>query len=244
MRHPMRHPTQLALSVAFTLFGILPAHADVPPPETQPCTGKQAGTACTYQSKAGTCQNGTCSKLDYLSWDRDASASPPTTSYACVKCETAAATGTLTTTATVTATVTDTTTVTDTATTSQTATTTLTPTATPTDTATTTTTDTATASTTDTDTLTSTVTATMTTTTTVTSTQPTDTSTTTPPPLETKTATSTPSGTSTGTSQEPDDDDDDDGACSIGRAATAKRVAPWLLAASFSLLFLFARRRR
>jgi hypothetical protein len=36
----------------------------------------------------------------------------------------------------------------------------------------------------------------------------------------------------------------DDGACSIAKQATAKRVAPWLLAGAFSLLFLFGRRRR
>jgi len=36
----------------------------------------------------------------------------------------------------------------------------------------------------------------------------------------------------------------DDGSCSIGKQATAKRVAPWLLAGTFSLLFLFGRRRR
>ena len=36
----------------------------------------------------------------------------------------------------------------------------------------------------------------------------------------------------------------DDSACSIGKQITAKRIAPWLLAGAFSLLFLFGRRRR
>lgn len=36
----------------------------------------------------------------------------------------------------------------------------------------------------------------------------------------------------------------DGGACSIGKQTIAKRVAPWLLAGTFSLLFLFGRRRR
>jgi hypothetical protein len=36
----------------------------------------------------------------------------------------------------------------------------------------------------------------------------------------------------------------DDSACSIGKQITAKRVASWLLAGAFSLLFLFGRRRR
>ena len=36
----------------------------------------------------------------------------------------------------------------------------------------------------------------------------------------------------------------DDGGCSIGKQATAKHVASWLLAGTSSLLFLFGRRRR
>ena len=36
----------------------------------------------------------------------------------------------------------------------------------------------------------------------------------------------------------------DNGSCSVGKQATAKRVAPWLMAGAFSLLFLLARRRR
>jgi len=35
-----------------------------------------------------------------------------------------------------------------------------------------------------------------------------------------------------------------DSACSVGKQVTVKRVAPWLLAGAFSLLFVFARRRR
>jgi hypothetical protein len=34
------------------------------------------------------------------------------------------------------------------------------------------------------------------------------------------------------------------GACAVGGQNTATRIAPWLLAGSFSLLFLFSRRRR
>jgi hypothetical protein len=36
----------------------------------------------------------------------------------------------------------------------------------------------------------------------------------------------------------------DNGSCSVGKQAAATRVAPWLMAGAFSLLFLFARRRR
>jgi hypothetical protein len=35
-----------------------------------------------------------------------------------------------------------------------------------------------------------------------------------------------------------------DSSCSISRQGTAKRIAPWLMAGAFSLLFLFGRRRR
>lgn len=36
----------------------------------------------------------------------------------------------------------------------------------------------------------------------------------------------------------------DDGACAIATPSPARRIAPWVLAASFSLLFLFGRHRR
>lgn len=36
----------------------------------------------------------------------------------------------------------------------------------------------------------------------------------------------------------------DDGACTIAKQSTTKRLGPWLLAGSVSVLFLFGRRRR
>ena len=128
-----------------------PARADVAPPDTSACAALSAGAACVYNG-TGTCQNSTCSKLDYANWDRDASASPPSMNYACLKCIP------------------------------------------------------------DTDTATSTTTA---------------------------TSTITTAGIDGGTSPSADDS-----ACAIGKQVTAKRVAPWLLAGSFSLLFVLARRRR
>lgn len=128
----------VTLSFALVFFGNA-ARADVPPPETEPCVGKQAGDACTYNG-SGTCQNQTCSKLDYANWDQDASSSPPSTTYACVKCV-----------------------------------------------------------------------------------------------VGTSTDTNTDGGTPPS---------EDDGGCSIGQHSTAKRVVPWLMAATFSLLFLSRRRRR
>ena len=124
-----------------------PARADVAPPETADCQGKAAGAACVYLGN-GTCQNQTCSKLDYANWDRDASSSPPSASYSCLKCMA----GTSTNTSTV-----------------------------------------------------------------------------------TNTVTNTDGGVPPA---------NDSGTCSIGRQATVKRIAPWFLAGAFSLLFLFARRRR
>ena len=83
-------------SAPFLLAALLlasPARADVAPPETQPCVGKAAGAACVYNGN-GTCQTQTCSKLDYANWDRDASSSPPSTTYTCVKCLIGTTTGT------------------------------------------------------------------------------------------------------------------------------------------------------
>ena len=183
------------------------ARADVIPPDMEPCTGKAAGTTCTFLSHPGTCVSSTCSKLDYANWDRDAASGPPTRSYACILCRT----GTATTTTTTTAPPTDTTT----------ATSVIAPTGTDTQTTTTTTTDT------------STKTAVVAPTGTVTST-----ATTSDVPIPQTTTTTIPS-TETGTDQ----NDTSDGGCQFG-GLSMRRVVPWMLAGSFSLLFLFARRRR
>lgn len=166
----MTHVLRFSFAVALIGWGGA-ARADVAPPETSPCVGKQVGDSCTYNG-AGVCQSSTCSKLDYLNWDRDASSSPPTTTYACVKCLPGPSTGTVT----------------------------------ATNTGTQSATDTATAS-----------------------------------PKDTATVSATNTGTNT---QTDDKSTGDDGWCAIGGKLTAKRVAPWLLAGAFSLLFLFGRRRR
>jgi len=153
----MKSSTSSALACSAILLLALPARADVTPPETQPCVGKQAGDACTLGA-AGTCQYQTCIKLDYANWDRDASMSPPSTTYVCLQCITSNATNT--------------------------------------------TTNTATSS-----------------------------------PTTTNTTTTTITSTDTQTSQ-------DDGFCSIGKTSAARRIAPWLMAGAFSLLFLFGWRRR
>ena len=142
----MKTATALSLVCIATLFATARARADVPPPETEPCVGKAAGAECTYLGP-GVCQEGTCSKLDYSKWDRDASSSPPMTTYPCLKCVTGTATNTATNTATTSSTATNTATTSPTNT--QTNTATVDPTATDTNTATVgpTTTDTNTATT-------------------------------------------------------------------------------------------------
>jgi len=130
----MKCSLPFAILLSALLLWALPARADIPPPETEPCVGKQVGAACTYNDAAGTCQNETCVK--------------PTSSYACVMCMVGSATATNTDTATI-----------------------------------------------------------------------------------TKSDGGAPPA-------------NDDSACSVGKQITAKRVAPWLLAFAFSLLFLFGRRRR
>jgi hypothetical protein len=77
-----------ALVVSFAvLLGAPAAFADVTPPDVSACQGKAVGAACTMSATAtGVCAKGTCSRLDYGSWDRDAMSSPPTVSYECVRC--------------------------------------------------------------------------------------------------------------------------------------------------------------
>jgi hypothetical protein len=130
----------ILLSVA--CFVALPARADMIPPEADACRTKQVGAACSYSGGTGTCQNQTCHHFDYSNWDRDASTSPPSTSYACVECLTA---------------------------------------------------------------------------------------------TDTNTNTNMDGG---------DSPSKDGGSCSIGKQSSATRVAPWLLAAAFSSLFLIGRKRR
>jgi hypothetical protein len=57
----------------------------------------------------------------------------------------------------------------------------------------------------------------------------------------TTTSTSTTTATRTDGGAPPANDD---GGCSIGKQVTAKRLAPWLVAGTFSLFFLFGRRQR
>ncbi len=78
--------------IAALLLLVGTASADVPPPGLEECRARDAGTSCMLGSVAGTCRATTCSRLDYAGWNRDASASPPTITYACTLCQTGAAT--------------------------------------------------------------------------------------------------------------------------------------------------------
>lgn len=82
----------LAASLTFAaVLGTTIAHADVISPEEDACRGKSAGATCTATSGGktveGACAAATCSRLDYGSWNRDASPSPPSKSYPCVTCQ-------------------------------------------------------------------------------------------------------------------------------------------------------------
>ena len=80
----MRHTTR-ALFAALTLLADA-ASADVPPPGLDECRGHDAGSTCTLMGAAGTCRATTCSRINYAGWDRDASAAPPSITYACTLC--------------------------------------------------------------------------------------------------------------------------------------------------------------
>jgi len=86
-------------ALALPLFALLalpaPARADLPPPDTYSCTGKAIGDSCDLDQtspaqdaggRLGACAKATCTKADYANWDHDASASPPSVMYDCLKC--------------------------------------------------------------------------------------------------------------------------------------------------------------
>ncbi len=84
----------VAWAAALALTGLAAvAQADIPPPNTAGCQSKSAGAACKTDGDAsGSCVTQTCSKLDYAHWDKDASSSPPSRNYDCLKCELSTAT--------------------------------------------------------------------------------------------------------------------------------------------------------
>lgn len=71
-----------ALSLVLALLAPLAARADGLPPWETACYGKTAGAECT----GGLCQASKCSRIDYKSWDQDASDSPPSIKVDCVLC--------------------------------------------------------------------------------------------------------------------------------------------------------------
>jgi MYXO-CTERM domain-containing protein len=79
----MRRAVEAILGCALC-FAASGARADVVPPDVTSCDGQKAGDLCN--GAEGVCQNAECSRLDYAHWDRDATASPPSITYACVKC--------------------------------------------------------------------------------------------------------------------------------------------------------------
>ena len=67
--------------VIATFLAATTALADVPPPNSTQCNGTAGGACKTDDSKDGSCQKSTCSKLDY------SHGTPPTSvDYDCVIC--------------------------------------------------------------------------------------------------------------------------------------------------------------
>jgi hypothetical protein len=80
----------LSLALLFSVCLVGVARADVPPPEVTACHANAGGilpigSPC-INNGLGTCQNTTCTRTGIANWDRDASATPPTNTYACVAC--------------------------------------------------------------------------------------------------------------------------------------------------------------
>lgn len=90
-----RRNTQWAAYGLAMAVSLAPAWAvgDVIPPDVDACRALNVGAACGGGMSgvaAGHCQQSTCTRIDYAGWDRDASSTPPTMQYACVRCTNAA----------------------------------------------------------------------------------------------------------------------------------------------------------
>jgi hypothetical protein len=62
------------------------ASADAVPPDVMVCDRQPVGAACFSDGVAGECAASRCTRLDYASWDRDASMTPPSVEYDCIRC--------------------------------------------------------------------------------------------------------------------------------------------------------------
>ncbi len=94
----MNKPLVLASYVAAVAAVSFPrlVRADVVPPDAYACNRNAApgvfdaskiGTACELgDGSKGACQKDTCQGIDYASWDRDASPTPPSKTFDCLKC--------------------------------------------------------------------------------------------------------------------------------------------------------------
>lgn len=89
--------TKLVLAACAGALVVMPrtVRADVVPPDAYACDRNAApgffdasktGTACEVSGSKGACQKSTCQGIDYASWDRDASPTPPSKTFDCLKC--------------------------------------------------------------------------------------------------------------------------------------------------------------
>jgi hypothetical protein len=83
----LRHTLSAScLASALLALSAAPAAADVLPMDVTECDMHTVGSTCTDPAGGGVCTMSTCTRIDYAHWDRDASASPPSMVYDCVRC--------------------------------------------------------------------------------------------------------------------------------------------------------------
>jgi MYXO-CTERM domain-containing protein len=83
-RHNLRDLFLFGLALA--TLAPASASADVIPMDVTACDMHTVGAACMDSEGSGICTMDTCHRLDYAHWDHDASASPPSMAYDCVRC--------------------------------------------------------------------------------------------------------------------------------------------------------------
>lgn len=82
------HTLSFSLVLFSTLgsLGVSHASADVIPMDVTECDMHAVGSACSDPAGPGVCTMSTCTRLDYASWNQDASLTPPSVTYDCVRC--------------------------------------------------------------------------------------------------------------------------------------------------------------
>ena len=70
------------LALIGSVLAVSKVKADVPPPDSDPCSGKQEGDACEFADESGTCQTATRSRILPQGWNgEDAGETTVTSTY-------------------------------------------------------------------------------------------------------------------------------------------------------------------